>query len=564
MKIQKYLWYDNTSANHFQNWSRAIHDALTTFGFLQQTDTGQVEWGKITALITKAASNGSGGVVYTYSNLAGGSFAVNQQVVIMDMVTAGFNIPFGGTITAVTVTNSTTGTFTVTNATTGTEIANTGRNATATAFVGSTCTITNASAGGTTSTYTYTGLVGTLRNGQLITVNGCTTSGFNQTGTLSGLNTGAGTFQIVGNNNGSTSEVESGAVATVTSVGGVPAFSSTLTPVVLALTSVANSSGGTAVYTGTITGGGSNAFADAIFTVAGFTGANNGTFLCVASTGSNLTLVNASATAQTPGGSPTATSQTVPYEIWASNDGLTTWYLKFEYGTIVQATSGPFLVPGIASTISATHNGSGSVTATESFGFREVVGYNSTAALPSQAFQFECDFFSDGTAGMLGIFMWKDCDRWSGSGTYDAGLFIGIERDRDNTGAATGTFLTHVKAGGQTNTWALYTMDLTGSVQGAFFGPREIYIGIGRNNNISSFQGNGNGVVATPVFPEIGFFGNPLTVLVTFSIGDVQEGQFVTADINGTPHTYIVSKSQWTNYINSNGGMLGAFGMRWE
>jgi hypothetical protein len=63
------------------------------------------------------------------------------------------------------------------------------------------------------------------------------------------------------------------------------------------LTSVAT---GTGVYTGTITNGGSNAWQGYYFTIAGFTNsANNGTFLCTASSTTTLTLVNASSTSET-------------------------------------------------------------------------------------------------------------------------------------------------------------------------------------------------------------------------------------------------------------------------
>jgi hypothetical protein len=77
------------------------------------------------------------------------------------------------------------------------------------------------------------------------------------------------------------------------------------------LTAVAASSGqpGVAVYTGTITSGGSNAFAGRQFVIAGFTGANNnGTFQCTASTTTTLTLTNTAATAETHAG--TAQDQT--------------------------------------------------------------------------------------------------------------------------------------------------------------------------------------------------------------------------------------------------------------
>jgi uncharacterized protein YjdB len=68
----------------------------------------------------------------------------------------------------------------------------------------------------------------------------------------------------------------------------------------LTLSAAANASSGTTVYTGTITGGGSNAFAGQTFVVAGFDlAANNGSFLCTASTTTTLTLQNASGVADT-------------------------------------------------------------------------------------------------------------------------------------------------------------------------------------------------------------------------------------------------------------------------
>lgn len=77
-------------------------------------------------------------------------------------------------------------------------------------------------------------------------------------------------------------------------------------PTALVLTAAANASGGATVYTGTITGGGSNALAGKTFVVAGFaTGANNGTFICTASGTTTITLDNAAGVAETHAGTAT-------------------------------------------------------------------------------------------------------------------------------------------------------------------------------------------------------------------------------------------------------------------
>lgn len=71
----------------------------------------------------------------------------------------------------------------------------------------------------------------------------------------------------------------------------------------LVLTSVAAATG---IYQGTITGGASNAYAGLTFTVAGFVnGANNGTFLCVLSSATQLTLVNQNSVTETHAGTAT-------------------------------------------------------------------------------------------------------------------------------------------------------------------------------------------------------------------------------------------------------------------
>jgi hypothetical protein len=75
----------------------------------------------------------------------------------------------------------------------------------------------------------------------------------------------------------------------------------------LALTSAGNTSGGTTVYSGTITGGAGNALAGQQFVVVGFdNGANNGTFTATASSANSLTLSNSSGVSDTHTASATA------------------------------------------------------------------------------------------------------------------------------------------------------------------------------------------------------------------------------------------------------------------
>ena len=72
---------------------------------------------------------------------------------------------------------------------------------------------------------------------------------------------------------------------------------------------------GFGTYLGTVTGGAANAFAGFIFKVTGFTGIyipNNGSYLCIASTATSLTLINAAAVTVTAAGTA-ASNQITDY-----------------------------------------------------------------------------------------------------------------------------------------------------------------------------------------------------------------------------------------------------------
>lgn len=85
-------------------------------------------------------------------------------------------------------------------------------------------------------------------------------------------------------------------------------FDTSASPGSLTLTNAANASGGNTVYTGTITGGANGAHDGLTFTVAGFTtGANNGSFVCVDSTATTLTLANASGVSEAHAATAAAT-----------------------------------------------------------------------------------------------------------------------------------------------------------------------------------------------------------------------------------------------------------------
>lgn len=85
------------------------------------------------------------------------------------------------------------------------------------------------------------------------------------------------------------------------------AFGTLISATTFSITSVAAASLGSTVYTGTITGGGSNAYAGQFVSITGYTvnPQNNGVFYCTASTSSTLTLLNAAGVSDTNAASGT-------------------------------------------------------------------------------------------------------------------------------------------------------------------------------------------------------------------------------------------------------------------
>ena len=149
------------------------------------------------------------------------------------------------------------------------------------------------------------------------------------TGTIPGgaSNAFAGaTFTVAGFDNAANNGVFVATASSATTLtlqnpnGAADTAAATATTTSLALTSAAAASGGTTVYTGTIPGGASNAFAGYTFTVAGFDkSVNNGIFLATASSATSLTLQNPNGVADTA--AATAASNTITG--LASTTGLT-------------------------------------------------------------------------------------------------------------------------------------------------------------------------------------------------------------------------------------------------
>jgi hypothetical protein len=371
-------------------------------------------------------------------------------------------------------------------------------------------------------------------------------------------------------------------------------FRGAFTPA-LNLTSVANAAGGSTVYTGTITGGGSNAFAGASFSVAGFTtGANNGTFTCTASTGSTLTLSNASGVSETHAATASpvyasgidyvtsngatwicnssftaGTTQVRPefelndgttprwvlwaFEIWKS--AVTpTIFLKIEYSGITSVTSTPRIRISVGTSDDTNANvGSGS-------NQQSISADLAPTNLGTRDGMILNCYFSGDSGNRFAMLMWFGIDAFGGNGT---GFFC-VERSLANTGAyyttpsgAVTPYWTVIYAGyNQTQSiqsiinttgsiWIKNTSDTSISTLGMDLNGS---LNLAPNLGVGAGAGNASSP-AFPIWPLVGWVGNPLTAVMSFKVasstvgGDAPNAGTFTAVMYGTTRTYVGSRN---------------------
>lgn len=189
-----------------------------------------------------------------------------------------------------------------------------------------TLTLTSVATAGSDSTAIYTGTItgggGNAFVGYYLTMAGFTTTANN--GTFFVVASNATTLTVINANAVAETHAATATQSTSTYTGTIPGgaanalagqvftiagFTNTGSALVLTAANNATFGGfltGQTTYTGTITGGAANAFFGRTFTVAGFvTGGNNGTFLCMASSATTLTLANANGAGETHAGTAT-------------------------------------------------------------------------------------------------------------------------------------------------------------------------------------------------------------------------------------------------------------------
>jgi hypothetical protein len=69
---------------------------------------------------------------------------------------------------------------------------------------------------------------------------------------------------------------------------------------------------------------------------------------------------------------------------------------------------------------------------------------------------------------------------------------------------------------------------------------------------------------ALPIFPLVGWCGNPLSVAQVYSVTDASEGVTISSTVYGSATNYLVSMN--TNFIQKLGGTASIYGLglKWQ
>lgn len=246
------------------------------------------------------------------------------------------------------------------------------------------------------------------------------------------------------------------------------------------------------------------------------------------------------------------------YEIWQPNDGLTTFYVKIEYGNFSGTNS-----PDVRITLSTTTNGSGTPTG---FVLGPLYMHFNALTPPSTTTQYECDF--SGAAGRIGAIMWRN------GGTAAPGMFA-IERSLNSSGAYTSTHVTLVMGGipnGGNAAWPVFSQQtlvfgvgagptVVKSSSGVSLPALSVRCGMFAGLTSSAFNGL---IPFDTVAPQVGFFDYPMTMVGAAGGLDIVEGVPFTVTLYGSIRTYMPTKAGWMAQFWGVNNSSGAICLRYD
>jgi hypothetical protein len=256
-------------------------------------------------------------------------------------------------------------------------------------------------------------------------------------------------------------------------------------------------------------------------------------------------------------------SITRDYEIFQPGDGLQTFYVKVQYGTSSGSTN---TSPLAQVTLSTATNGAGVQSGFITSSFQ--LGYNSVT-VTSTSIQYQCYFSGD--TGRMCILMWRD------DPTAGGPSILVIQRSLNSSGATYGTsstgYVTMVGASGSVNSpnfqqSLVFNVGTSNPVQQSTGGQNALLVLHNTNAGGSQSQLFNGMASISPVFPDVGFFDNPMDALAIGGYTDFTEGgQYTIASGNmpyGVSHNYIAAKGNRLNYAYFQWNALACCLMRYD
>jgi hypothetical protein len=260
------------------------------------------------------------------------------------------------------------------------------------------------------------------------------------------------------------------------------------------------------------------------------------------------------------------------FEIWKS--AVTpTMYIRFEYYGFASSTNAGIqpqirVIVGTSDDTSANLGvGAGNV---RSSGFVMNTTQVSTLAL-AYGNNYPC-YFSGDTGNRLAMLMWDDIDDAQGTS------FFCVERSLSNAGAyyttpsgAVTPYWTIISASYANSFTSQALINTTGStwIQGSQDSqPWALNANLTHNGQVEAIgTGTGMGIgnqsfPALPVFPMVGWVGNPMTTVMSFKTSDAPHNGEYTISLYGTSRTYYATKN--SIFANFGGSTNNGLALRFD
>ena len=212
------------------------------------------------------------------------------------------------------------------------------------------------------------------------------------------------------------------------------------------------------------------------------------------------------------------------YEIWKPTDALQTgasqFFVRVEYRGA--STNGG---PSLNISIGTGTNGSGTLTG-------PTIAINTCTNTTQKGTSLTFESYFSGDVDRLGMMLWRNAS--------DGYSMVTIERTKnvDGTNNSDGVTL-FVNSSASTSTTSQQTLTLGGNGAANAVSGYGVAVFLGNNGNGS--DAFANNIPISPVFPDYGFYGNPMTVLGAVHTQDVSEACFFTTTLYGATRTYLAT-----------------------